>query len=123
MYGHLNPRSRKLIEGLIAGESISVGGEPAIRFSLEQRQLLAVIAAELPRLARGRELLKQIETCLGVLKELPTFTPPPNSKPTAVQGLWRFGQLRAFSFRGLAPAGREWCFDFAVQSHLFFGPN
>jgi len=68
----------------------------------------------------------------GVLKQHKEFKFEPGNGATEGDGdeeaggekkRFRIGQLRACSFRGLAPAGRIWDHNFVGQSHLLYGPN
>jgi len=123
MYEHLNPRTRRIIEELMSGGSPTVGGESVTGFTEGQRRLLRVLATKTASLSKGSELVKQIEKELATKTALPTSSDAPDPPSAGAGTFWRFGQVKAHSFRGLAPAGHVWTYDFNGKSHLMYGPN
>ncbi len=123
MYAHLNACTRRVVEQLMAGGKPIVGGEEVPAMSDDERRLLHVLATKLNSLAKGAELVKQIEKELSAILSLPDAKDLTSSLVVAPPTFWRFGRLKAYSFRGLAPAGHEWPFDFNGQSCLFHGGN
>jgi SOS-response transcriptional repressor LexA len=123
MYAHLNPRTRKIVEELLIGGSPTAGGHAVAVFNESQRRLLDVIARTFSSLQRGGDLAKQIEKELVSAPPILTTNDIPDPATGRADMFWRFGTLNAHSFRGLAPAGHVWTYDFKGKSHLMHGPN
>ena len=123
MYSNLNSRTRRIIEELVVGGSPTVGGQVVAGLTENQRRLLHVLATKSASLSRGGDLVTQIENELAGASPLPTNVDLPVPLAANTNILWRFGKVRAQSFRGLAPAGHIWTYDFGGKSHLMYGPN
>lgn len=128
MFGNLNIKTRRAVLSLCGGETITLGGQTVGPLSEESRKLLALLAAHFTTFQKltGAALVE------GVLKLHKEFKFEPGNGAAEGNGdegtgaekkRLRIGQLRACSFRGLAPAGRVWPYDFGGQSHLLYGPN
>ncbi len=135
MYQHLNARTRELVGRLTLNESLELGGQTIAAFSAEEATALSILAQNLRILSSlsGRELaekvVKLLEERKGNRSEIEDAGTNGCEREEAVSRTggesigWRIGWLRACSFRGLAPAGREWKYDFDGKSHLLYGPN
>ncbi|NQT83054.1 AAA family ATPase [bacterium] len=135
MYDNLNARTRELVVRLTSNESVELGGSTVDVFSDEEASMLSILAENLRVLeglsGRGLadkvlELLEEREAKRSESEDGETGTcereEPVNQGGGESIG-WRIGWLRACSFRGLAPAGMEWEYDFGGKSHLLYGPN
>jgi len=128
MFGHLSIQTREAVFSLCRGESIALGGQTAGPLSMETRTLLALLAAQATNLQKltGAALVEQV---LKLQKDFDFETSKEEEESNSDQKIggeerqFRIGQLRADSFRGLAPAGQVWNCDFAGRSHLLYGPN
>src|SRR5690242_5616276 len=105
MYTHLNPRTRLIVGQLTSGGSPKIGGETVPALTESQRLLLHVLAMKSSSLARGSDLVKQIEKELSGDSALPSGADASENAAVETDIVWRFGKVRAHSFRGLAPAG------------------
>jgi hypothetical protein len=125
MFDGFNVRSRDIVLPLLKGERQELGGIQIATLSASTRRLLHAVALRLDELreAKGSDLAERV-SALYKSHPLPASFPEAKSKATMRRaGQWKIGIVRAESFRGLAPAGQEWEYDFASQSHLLFGPN
>lgn len=132
MFDQLNPRTREIVISLCGDDTAELGGNRIQQFTEDERMLLGVLASHLPQLAdtKGHDLVKEAVGLLdgGRVEEAITKTQG-DTQFSDGQGdgspccQYRLGMLRACSFRGLAPAGQIWEFDFAGRSHLMYGPN
>ena len=122
MLEHLNKRTRDAILRLASGEDISFGGERQAPLSEVERPFLCVAAEHLDELRdkKGDELAKRLVKLMEDCEpwELDDVSETKTSRPSPTP--WKLAEVRACSFRGLAPAGKTWNYDFAGESHLFF---
>ncbi len=130
MYEHLNTRTREIVVGLCEGKTVKLGGNTVNSFSSDQAKVLSILANNLSELKdkRGQELVERfIELIKEDLedKDEEETKEQKSKNPQSDVGAsgYRIGLLRAHSFRGLAPAGQEWEYDFEGKSHLLYGPN
>lgn len=139
MLDHLNPRTRGYIESLLAGEEINIGGTRVPVFSEFERIAITVVSGGFDILEglKGAALAEEFAELYGKVLELnfvlgvstsPSLQVIANEiadelGPSEEEHSWRINTVSACSFRGLAPAGEEWNFDFQSRSHLFHGPN
>jgi len=102
-----------------------IGGEMAAPMDPEQRRALSLLATALDELEQesGAALAKAfVQQLKG--HELPEPADPSGTAGDAPMPIrWRLGKVKAFSFRGLAPASQLWEHDFEGRSHLLYGPN
>lgn len=125
MLENLNTRTKNIVSGILRGESVSIAGNSFDAFETQECLLLYVIANNLATLAPlgGGNLA---DTIVELLKtaELPESETESDADPNnGHDTLWKIANISAFSFRGLAPAGQVWEYDFICESHLLYGPN
>ncbi len=122
----LNPRTRLEITKLVSGKTCRLGNEDVHLSTLEERKLLFAISKNLEILSKQTGSTLE-ENVIRILKdtEIPEIATDlkEGNLATPVYKKWRLAKVSAFSFRGLAPANREWNGDFDGQSHLLFGQN
>lgn len=123
----LSFRTRQLVEKLLAGEHIVVGDLTFGPLEEAEKAALKEVSEHLGELG-PRSAAERAEFLLNATKEKVEQSGEPGTPVVhggASEGLrgLRLGRIRACSFRGLAPNGEEWKFDFAGESHLLFGPN
>jgi len=132
MYEHLNTRTRQIVSALVRGDSVELGGGSIEGFTGDEAIVLKVLARQLEELKelRGGRLVERVielfndedkesgESAEGNIGE-----EGEEAEETEELAGWKLGKLRAWSFRGLAPARREWMYDFSGKSHLLYGPN
>jgi SOS-response transcriptional repressor LexA len=133
MFDELSLQTREIVTGICQGSASDLGGKRIEPFTDEEKRLLAILASNLSELkiVKGQDLVKKI---LGLLESVPDEEQTPTEMPQEAQNAtdhdsveshthYRLVVVRACSFRGLAPAGRTWEFDFGGESHLMYGPN
>jgi SOS-response transcriptional repressor LexA len=123
MLDHLSTRTRQVVAQLLDGNPATLGGCIIAAFSDSQKAFLQIAATGLASLAspKGGDLLTAVTT---LLDERPEYVPAVAEKtPISAIQTWKLGKIRAQSFRGVAPAGCAWEYDFASTSHLLHGPN
>jgi len=132
MYEHLNTRTRQIVSALARGDSVELGGGSIAGFEGNEAIVLRVLATHLEQLKglHGGDLVGRV---VGLFREIAEEDKEGIEEDVAGEGedievtqelvAWRLGWLRTWSFRGLAPAKREWKYDFAGKSHLLYGPN
>lgn len=128
MFSHLNVKTRRIVRDMCAGKPTRLGGANIGVMPEGSRRLLAVLAGHVDSLSGlgGQDLItKVLELYAGfrfesAVEELNAYE---DDGDAGVSRRYRVGKIRACSFRGLAPAGREWSFDFVGKSHLLYGPN
>jgi len=133
MFDQLNPRTCEIVIRLCESSDAELGGHRIGPFNGDEKRLLAVLASHLSELktVKGQDL---VEKAFGLLEAAPEEEQAPvatqEETPNAIDHdsveshtHYRLGVVRAYSFRGLAPAGRTWEFDFGGDSHLMYGPN
>jgi hypothetical protein len=125
MYDNLTAQSRQAVQQLADGREVMIGGEMAGPMEPEQRRALSLVATALDELedesgaALANAFVQQLKD-----HELPEPAEPTSTAPDAAAPIcWRLGKVRAFSFRGLAPAAQLWQHDFEGGSYLLYGPN
>ena len=131
MLNHLNPRTREIVAKLSEGSSAELGGEPIGDFNESEQTLLRVVATQVSELGelRGGGLVERAMEFLDAAEEEKTADTQDDAdsdtheEKERPQCRYKLGVIRACSFRGLAPAGRTWEFDFEGESHLMYGPN
>ena len=132
MYEHLNTRTRQIVTALTKGDSVELGGGSIEGFVGDEATVLKVLARHLPELKelrRGSLVERVIELFNneaeegGETAEGQIAGDGEEAEATEELAGWKLGHLRAWSFRGLAPARREWKYDFSGKSHLLYGPN
>lgn len=132
MYEHLNTRTRQIVSALARGDSVELGGGSIEGFTGDEATVLKVLARhllELKELRRGSLVERVIELFNdeaeegGEAAEGQIAGDGEDAEATEELANWKLGHLRAWSFRGLAPARREWRYDFSGKSHLLYGPN
>lgn len=133
MFEHLNPRTRAIVTKLCESQRIELGDQHIGPFSDKEENLLCVLASHLSELQSltGQSLVEKVVRLVDDIsqkKPVPPEEPeenegsPKHEEPLA-QCRYRIGLLRARSFRGLAPGGQDWKYDFGGKSHLLYGPN
>jgi len=132
MYEHLNTRTRQIVSALARGVLVELGGGSIEGFTGDEATVLKVLARhllELKELRGGRLVERVIELFNDEAKEGGEAAEGQiagdgeDAEATEELAGWKLGHLRAWSFRGLAPARREWRYDFSGKSHLLYGPN
>ena len=136
MFEHLNTRTREIVRELCEGRSVELGGESVGPFDDEEIKVFSVLASNLPELNKlsGQDLAEKfIDHFESILTEQNDKVNQKNQegeegvtgKTTSGENLhgYKIGIIRACSFRGLAPGGEEWEYDFGGKSHLLYGPN
>lgn len=121
---HLSSRTRRLVQQLVNGEETTIGGKSIPTLSDLQRALLTLFALRVRALQekKGGDLTSEVEEQLPNVPDIAvtglvsdsTLPPPPPRK---------LGRICTRSFRGIAPAGAQWEYDFDGRSHLLHGPN
>jgi len=132
MYEHLNTRTRQIVSALVKGDSVELGGGSIEGFTGDEATVLKVLAKHLPELKEkhGGSLVERVIELFNDKaeeggEEAVEQIVGDGEEAEATEELagWKLGHLRAWSFRGLAPARREWKFNFSGKSHLLYGPN
>ena len=132
MYEHLNTRTRQIVTSLTEGDSVEVGGGSIEGFVGDEATVLKVLARHFPELKKlhGGSLVERVIELFndeaeesGEAAEGQIAGEGEDAEATEELAGWKLGHLRAWSFRGLAPARREWRYDFSGKSHLLYGPN
>jgi len=137
MLDGLNTRTRKIVHSLLLGEAVSVGGTSVAPLDDRERVSLFLLVKNVSELSplKGAALAETFlelhsKYCaaihnggLTLEKTLGLPLTSASTQETAKRNKWRLSQLRAESFRGLAPAGVPWEFNFKGDTHLFHGPN
>jgi len=125
MFEHLNLRTRGIVAALTRGRSVPLGGGTMGPLTSATAQALYVLAANLESLSEHKGVrLAQAFAKLFAETKLPEPAEPASPVPAPESRVpWRLGIVRALSFRGLAPSGRTWQFDFGGKAHLLYGPN
>ncbi len=128
MFENLNVKTRRAVNRLCEGKTITLGGDSVGPISEESRKLLALLAVNLNTLQKLRAS-DLIEAVLRLYKDFKfeEFTEGAERDSDEGESIerkqFRIGKLRACSFCGLAPAGKIWKHDFGGESHLLYGPN
>ncbi len=71
----------------------------------------------------GRTLAKKAVLFLNDVQDEDLADIQVMEAPNSENKNWKLGKIHTYSFRGLAPAGEKWSFDFQGNSHLLYGPN
>lgn len=136
MFNHLNPRTREIVRKLCEGQPVELGGRTVGPFDDGAIQVLRVLVSNFSELTEksGQELAEKfVEHFDRMLteqndrgdqahEESEEIAPEQQTTEKHIQG-YKIGLIRACSFRGLAPAGQEWAYDFKGKPHLLYGPN
>lgn len=127
MFDHLNVNSRRVICSLCNGKSASLESKKIDALEEPSRGLLALLALNLNSLQglHGGELIEKV-TALDSgfnFEEIKKQIDSLEYGGEDINNGFQLGKIKACSFRGLAPTGREWKYDFDGQSHLIYGPN
>ena len=136
MFENLNIQTRNLLGELCQGRTVELGGKTFDPLGEEEIWVLRVLACNLAELSElsGQDLAEKFVELFDRVsteqneqgdqahEESGENTPEP---PANKNELYRYkiGLIRACSFRGLAPAGQKWEYDFKGKSHLLYGPN
>lgn len=136
MFENLNIQTRNLLGELCQGRTVELGGKTFAPLGEEEIQVLRALACNLAELSElsGQDLAEKFVELFDRVsteqneqgdqahEESGENTPEP---PATKNELYRYkiGIIRACSFRGLAPAGQKWEYDFKGKSHLLYGPN
>ena len=133
MFDQLNPRTREIVAKLCEASTAELGENRIGPFAEDERTLLGILASQLSELEslRGQGLVeKTMELLEAAAQEEQPTTETQSEAETKAEGEearahchYKLGVLRAHSFRGLAPGGWTWEFDFGGDSHLMYGPN
>jgi len=136
MFEHLNTRTREIITKLCRGQSVNLAGETLGPLDDQQTQVLRVLASNLSELdgLSGQDLVEkfvELFDCGSVERDEQKDKGSEKNQNEATEQRttekrasgYKIGLIRAHSFRGLAPAGQEWEYDFGGKSHLLYGPN
>lgn len=123
MLGHLATRTRHLVEKLASGQTTIIGGKSIATLSESERKALSLIAIQLAKAKdrKGAELATLVEEQWSNAPQLPDAGA--GDDVTRIPVARKLGRIRATSFRGIAPAGACWEYDFKSRSHLLHGPN
>lgn len=133
MYANLNVRTREVINRLTSNRSVRLGIKTIEAFTQEEARILSVMAQNLETPRSGEALVEKVLELLEQSQDRGGQSNDPGSEhrkagdstlENAKKRMdWRVGRVKAYSFRGLAPAGMEWEHDFEGESHLLYGPN
>jgi len=137
MFEHLNTRTRGIIGRLCAREQVELGTQHIGQLRDKEICLLRILASHVRKLEllKGQDLVDEVMRLSAQTSEdseTQTDAHPTEQQEEAQERgshatlnpcRYRVGLLRARSFRGLAPAGVEWKYDFSGSSHLLYGPN
>lgn len=125
MFEHLNARTRKIISDLISGKRVSVGANTFGPFESDERLMLFVISSHLLTLkeVKGSQLATDLASLFTAAQIAEIADAPGDLSNSRASVAWNVGQVRASSYRGLAPAGQTWEHDFNGECHLLHGPN
>lgn len=136
MFEHLNTRTREIVRKLCGGLSVELGGETIGPFDDEEIQVLRILTSNLAELKElgGQGLAEKFVELYdnesvdrdgrGDKRSEEGEEKAQEQTMTEERASgYKIGLIRACSFRGLAPAGEEWEYDFRKKSHLLYGPN
>ncbi|WP_158264911.1 S24 family peptidase [Blastopirellula marina] len=124
MNNELDPRSQSVVNELLSDGKITFGKKAVGKLSENAKKSLGYIAGRLDELQQEKtrtivDLLESDWTDLEIPEPI-DFDFQNQSNPGKS---WTLHSLESLSFRGLAPAGEVWTYDFEGQSHLIYGPN
>jgi recombinational DNA repair ATPase RecF len=128
MFNHLNVNSRQVVFSLCDGKAAKIGKKDIVAFEEQSKRLLAVLSINLNQLrtSTGQDLVNKVIALNSgfnfedILDQISKF----GSKQEVEHAKgYRLGKVKTCSFRGLAPADKEWEYDFEGKSHLIYGPN
>ncbi len=134
MFETLSARTRKLIARLLRGESVSISGSKvgpyseqvrvALRILIDNREELSQLkgAALADSVVNIHEAATAVSNATDTTHEFGVANEDSMNGTQEPQAL-RLSRVRACSFRGIAPAGEVWEYDFAGQSHIMHSPN
>ncbi|HBG27288.1 MAG: hypothetical protein A2Y10_09070 [Planctomycetes bacterium GWF2_41_51] len=125
MFNHLNVNSRRIVYLLCNGEVVTLGNKSLKVPHDSARKLLALLSAHTTSLTQTKSIVDSVTSLY------PTFDFDSIKKNMDVSNCsggdhgykYKVGKIKTCSFRGLAPTGREWEYDFKCNSHLIYGPN
>ena len=127
MFDSLNVNSRRVVVSLCKGDTATIGNQCIPALDELKRKLLAVLSENLDNLKNlsGQDLVEQVQSLLEDLDFDELITQLENFEENTEEQLTGFNicKVKASSFRGLAPTGKEWEYNFQGQSHLIYGPN
>ncbi|NMA31798.1 MAG: AAA family ATPase, partial [Candidatus Methanofastidiosa archaeon] len=127
MFSHLNINSRHIIHSLCKDGKATLGAKTVDISNESSREMLALVSINLKSLItlNGKDLVNNVK----LLMENFNFENIKNQindlkyEKTQQAENFKLGKIKVCSFRGLAPLGREWEYDFNCKSHLILGPN
>lgn len=128
MFNHLNVNSRQVVFSICDGKAAKIGKKNIVAFEEQSKRLLAVLSINLNQLRTltGQDLVNKVITLNSgfkfedILDQISEFGSKQEVK--RAKG-YRLGKVKMCSFRGLAPADKEWEYNFEGKSHLICGPN
>ena len=125
MFNHLNPRTKQELIKLLSGTSITLGNEVVVLEEQIEKKLLYILSFHFQELKNitGATLADRITELLNSFQDQDLNELEAPESIISKDGNWKLGKIHACSFRGLAPAGEEWSFDFNGNSHLLHGSN
>ena len=133
MFENLNTRTREIVRNLCEGRRVQLGGQTVEALTEEEAHLLGILGSHLPGLdvLKGQDLVDEVMRLLAPEAESLRTEPDDmhrkegghEQEQTPARPEYKIGLLRACSFRGLAPSGVKWEYDFGGDSHLLYGPN
>ena len=123
MFQHLNARTDEVVAALACGKAVTVAGEKLGPFSSQEQIALFALAKHLPTLTdqTGLKLGESVVELCGA--EVTTTRECKAREPPEALRALKLHDIKAFSYRGLAPAGKTWAHEFEGASHLLYGPN
>jgi len=128
MFNDLNVNSRDVIFSLCQGNAAKLGKKKLPAIENQSRHLLALLSVNLSQLRelKGKDLVDKVivlDSGFNFEDVLAQIDKPGGTWDKKQTKHYRLGKLKTYSFRGLAPAGTEWEYDFEGKSHLIYGPN
>ncbi len=124
MLDHLSVRTGKIVKELIQGQAVAIGGQQIAALSDFEKLTLYVVAKELSPLLsqRGSDLVSYLAKHIAQEK-IPEPASELKDVTSPISTGYRLHDIRACSFRGLAPANEVWKHNFEGTTHLMYGPN
>lgn len=128
MLNNLNVNSRRVILSLCKGETAKLGKEVIKAIDVPSRHLLGIISININTLGdlTGGGLVDQFDHLFSDFdldKVFGAIEASGDSQNGRQRKGLKLAKIKAFSFRGLAPAERVWGYDLEEMSHLIYGPN
>ena len=111
MFEYLNIRTRDIVRNVLSNEPIKIGGKEIEPYNDLESRCLYIISSNLPHFIEksGEDFTISVAELINNLKQIPDNQKDVYKKSATDDAKnWKIGKIRAFSFRGLAPAGYEW---------------